>query len=243
MPRCLRLHKVPPHTGFCAICGARVLPGWAWLCLGALPLMLLYSVIISRRPLSPQPVETVIVTATEPASSPTRLSPSATSAPTLTFTPTQSPTPTPTPSPSPTPTATLNPKVVLFSYHDLYVIAMGAADGWVLKQDTHLDNCGWFTLIPQANGKVAILTCFNRYITSPRVGNKPQDWILQQEAQLDECGKFTVSDEGDGKYAFKTCAERYFTATDNTWGDLSWLIVAQTKDLKDWERFFLQPPK
>jgi hypothetical protein len=49
MPRCLHLHKVPRDTGFCAVCGARVLPDWVWLCLCALPLSLMYATAISSR--------------------------------------------------------------------------------------------------------------------------------------------------------------------------------------------------
>jgi hypothetical protein len=237
MPRCVRLHKVPPTSGFCAVCGTRVLPDWVWLCLCALPFALIYAVVVSSRAgtpadVNPSPivqtqvvVETIVVTATAPASTPRQALPIV------------------APSPTWTPAATLFPRVVLFSFHDLYVIAKGQGDGWVLKQETRLDDkCGWFKVIPQSDGKVALLTCYNRYVTSSRTGRERQDWVLRQETRLDECTKFTVHDLGNGVFAFETCAERYFTAGNGSWGDLSWLIIAQAKQVLDWERFTQQGP-
>jgi hypothetical protein len=253
MPRCVRLHKVPPTSGFCAVCGARVLPDWVWLCLCALPLALIYAVVVSSRAAMPSAVipspvvqtqvvvetviETIVITATEPAPTPRQALPMVAPSPTWT------PTPRPSPTASATPTATFHPRVVLFSFHDLYVIAKGQDDGWVLKQETKLDDqCGWFTLGPQSDGKVALLTCYNRYVTAPRTGITRQDWLLRQETRLDECGKFTVHDLGNGEFAFETCAGRYFTAGNDSWPGLQWSVVAETKELLDWERFRLQPP-
>jgi len=245
MPRCLCLHKVPPTAGFCAVCGARVLPDWVWLCLCALPLALIYAAVVSspaaKRPdAAPPPiVVTRIIIATvrmpTPTHTPLKVTPS----------PTWTPTPRPSPTASPTPTATLFPRLALLSYHDLYVIAKGEADGWVLKQEPKLEDlCAWFTVIPQDKGRVALLTCYNRYITSPRTGIADRrDWVLRQETMLvDDCGKFAAHDLGNGKFAFETCAERYITAGDNSWGDLSWLMIAQAEQVQDWERFTPQRP-
>ena len=230
MPRCLRLHRVPPTTGFCAVCGARVLPGWVWLCLCALPLSLIYGVFVS-----------ISDTATEPAFTPTRPLPTVTPSPTRAFTPTPSHTRTPTPSPSPT--ATLFPRAALLSFHDLYVIAKGKDDGWVLKQETRLDDqCGWFTLSRQANGKVALLTCYDRYVTAPRTGITRPDWLLRQESKLDDCGQFDLLELPNDEVAFRSCAGRFFTAGNDTWPGLEWLVVAETRQMLDWERFKLQPP-
>ena len=113
----------------------------------------------------------------------------------------------------------------------------------MLKQEALLDErCGWFTLSPQANGKVALLTCFNRYVTASRTGFSRQDWLLRQQTRLAECGMFTVHDLGGGEVAFETCAGRYFTAGDASWQGLEWLVVAETVDVLAWERFKLQPP-
>jgi hypothetical protein len=123
------------------------------------------------------------------------------------------------------------------------VIAKGQGDGWALKQEAKLDDkCGWFTLSPQSDGKVALLTCYNRYVTAPRTGITRQDWLLRQGTRLDECGKFTVHELGNGEFAFETCAGRYFTAGNDSWPGLQWSVVAETKELLSWERFGLQPP-
>ena len=260
MPRCLHLHKVPRDTGFCAVCGARVLPDWVWLCLCALPLSLMYATAISSRAAKPSvtapppvvvtvevtriveethPVEVIrIITATEPAPTPTRR------IPTVTLLPTWTPTPSPTPTASQMPTATLYPRLALLSNHDLYVIAKGAADDWVLKQEPKLDEkCSWFKVIPQEKDMVALLTCYNRYVTAPKTGMDRADWVLRQEISLEDCGKFTVHDLGNGEIAIETCTGRYFTAGDGNWpSGLQWLVVAETKEIKDWEKFTLQPP-
>ncbi len=245
MPRCLRLHPVPPTAGFCAMCGARVLPGWVWLCLCALPLSLLYNVFVSvsRRPSLIPIVETRIITATEPAFTPTRLLPIVTPSSTWTPTPSPSPTASATPTPSPSPTPTLFPRAALVSFHDLYVIAKGKDDGWVLKQEPRLDDpCGWFTLSRQANGKVALLTCYDRYVTAARTGITRPDWLLRQEPTLSDCGQFDLLELPNDEVALVSCAGRYFTAGNDTWPGLEWLVVAETRQMLDWERFKLLPP-
>jgi hypothetical protein len=247
MPRCLHLHKVPPTIGFCAVCGARVLPEWVWVCLCALPLALLYGTAVSLRAEPPPMVETHIITATESAPTPTRPVPTVTLAPIWAFISTPSPIWTPTFSPSPTtsatPTATLIPRVALLSFHDLYITAKGEDNDWVLRQETKLDEkCGWFTQIRQDNGNVALLTCYNRYVTAPRTGITRRDWLLRQEFNLDDCGKFIIHDLGGGDVAFESCAGRYFTAGNDTWTGTQWLVVAETENLLAWERFRLQQP-
>jgi hypothetical protein len=129
------------------------------------------------------------------------------------------------------------------SFHDLYVIAKGKDDGWVLKQGTRLDDqCGWFTLSRQANGKVALLTCYDRYVTAPRTGITRPDWLLRQESRLDDCGQFDLLELPNDEVALKSCAGRFFTAGNDTWLGLEWLVVAETRQMLDWERFKLQPP-
>lgn len=238
MPRCLRLHNVPPTAGFCALCGARVLPDWVWPCLWTLSLSLICGAAVSCP---------LIIAATEPAPTPTRPFPTVTPSPTWAFTPTPPRAWTPTPSPSPTasstPTATLFPRVALLSFHGRYVTAKGEGDGWVLIQETKLDdNCGWFTQIRQDNGQVALLTCYNRYVTAPRSGTIRWDWRLRQESNLDDCGKFIAYDVGSGEVAFESCAGKFFTAGNDTWTGMQWFVVAETDNLLAWERFKLQQP-
>ncbi len=256
MPRCLRLHKVPHDAGFCAVCGTRVLPDWVWLCLSVLPLTLVYAAALGSRgtkpPVAQAPivdppviVETRlvevtriieilhIITATEPASPPTRSLPTVTRTHALTM----------TPSATPAPTATLYPRAALLSFHDLYLVAKSEGYGWVIRQEPRLDDkCGWYTLSPQADGKVALLTCHNRYVTAPRTGVGRGDWLLRQETNLDECGKFTVVYLETGEVALKTCAGRFLTAGNTSWQGLEWLVVAETNEIKDWEKFTLLAP-
>ena len=250
MPRCLHLHKVTPSTGFCAKCGARVLPDWVWLCLLTLPLSLIYGAAVSWK---------LITAANKPAPTPTHLLPTVTSSPTWVFKQTPSRTSTPTTSPSPTasatptatpsqtasatPTATLFPRVALLSFHGRYVTAKGKDEDWVLRQETGLDDkCGWFTQIRQDNGTVALLTCYNRYVTAARTGAIRWDWRLRQESNLDDCGQFIVYDVGNDEVAFESCAGKFFTAGNDTWTGMPWLVVAETDNLLAWERFKLQQP-
>ena len=255
MPRCLRLHKVPATVSFCAVCGTRVLPGWVWLCLCAFPLALIFSAAV-RRPVhllpmaTPSPMATSTSTRTFiPTSTRTArpiVPPTEIFTPTCTWRPTHTPTPTPSPylTASATPTVRLYPRVALLSFHGRYVIAKGEADGWILRQETARDDpCAWFTLSPQTDGSIALLTCNNRYITAPETGIDRSDWLLRQELGLSECGLFNVHDLRNGEFAFETCSGTYFTAGDAGWDpDLQWTVVAETKVLLDWEKFRLEAP-
>lgn len=261
MPRCLRLHKIPPLAHYCAMCGAPVVPVWAWAGLAALLLTLLFAVLTrfsAGAPPARANTATLTVTGTPteaftPAptrtSTPTRTRiPTRTSTPTRTRIPTRTSTPTrtisPTPTRTPTPTATLYPRAALLTFHNRYVIAMGEAFSWTLRQEIGKDDrCALFTLIPQADGRVAFKTCHQRFVTAPRSGSTRADWLIRQEPELVECGKFFVIDLGDGGIALLTCAGQYWTAGDWAWeGSLQWAIVAETPALLDWEKFWFQLP-
>jgi hypothetical protein len=134
-------------------------------------------------------------------------------------------------------------RVVLLSAHKRYVTALGEDGGWLLKQEEELGECGEFYLIHLINGKVALLTCHGRYVTAPRRGIERSDWVLWQDSGLGDCGQFTVHDQGSTGVAFETCVGNFFTAGNDTWSGLEWLVVAETKEIKDWERFTLEPQR
>jgi len=143
-----------------------------------------------------------------------------------------------------TQTGTPSPRVALMSFHGRYVTAMGEDDGWVLKQETELSDCGRFTQYHLNNGRIALVTCHGRYVTAPRRGTTRLDWELWQESCLGDCGQFALYDQGGDSVAFETCAGRFVTAGDGNWpAGLAWSLVGETYDALDWERFtvLLQP--
>jgi len=129
-------------------------------------------------------------------------------------------------------------KVALRSFHGRYVTATGENSGWVLRQELELSECGWFTQHHLNNGKIALETCHDRYVTAPITGTARSDWLLKQEPELGDCGQFDLYELGDDRVAFKTCAGKFFTPGDDTWEpSLQWTVVAETDILKDWEIF------
>ncbi len=131
--------------------------------------------------------------------------------------------------------------VILKSFHNRYVIAMGEADNWSLRQETELSDCGRFTLRHLANGKVALETCHHKYVTAPKNGAAREDWLLGQEDKLKDCGQFELYELGNNRVTFKTCAGRFFTAGDGYWpADLAWTLVGETRNLDAWEIFTVQ---
>lgn len=129
-------------------------------------------------------------------------------------------------------------KVALVSFHGRYVTAEGSAGRWLLGQESGLSDCGLFTLDYLDNGKVALKTCHDRYVTAPKTGVTRSDWRLWQETELRGCGQFTLYDLGENEIALETCAENVITAGDGGWEeDLAWAIVGETDVVRDWERF------
>lgn len=137
-----------------------------------------------------------------------------------------------------TPTVTPLPpmEVALQTFHGRHVTAMGEEDGWVLRQETELTECGWFTQHHLANGRIALVTCHGRYVNAPKDGTTRWDWFLGQESQLSDCGQFELYDLGSDRVAFRTCAGRFFTAGDDGW-EPPWSVGAATDILLDWEIF------
>jgi hypothetical protein len=133
----------------------------------------------------------------------------------------------------------LPPKKVAFkSHHGRYVTAMGADDDWALRQEIELSDCGRFTQHHLANGKIALETCYGRYVTAPESGVTRRDWMLGQESKLGNCGQFDLYELGSDRVAFKTCADKFFTAGDGGWDPgLEWSVVGETDILLDWEIF------
>jgi hypothetical protein len=134
-------------------------------------------------------------------------------------------------------------KIALLSFHGRYVTALSGSDDWTLKQEPGLSDCGLFTLDYLDDGKVALKTCYNRYVTAPHVGVTRSDWRLGQRSELNDCGQFVLYDLGGNSVAFETCAGHLLTAGDGNWPeDLAWAIVGETNDLKDWERLTILQP-
>jgi len=141
-------------------------------------------------------------------------------------------------------------KVALKSYHNRYVIAQGEAQGWSLRQSSARgdDDCGWFTRYDLGqdrlgNARIALGTCYDRFVTAPRRGSTRQDWEVWQESGLGDCGQFALERRGDG-FALKTCAGKYLTAGDAGWeSPLQWGVVAETDKILDWEIFTILPQR
>jgi len=133
-------------------------------------------------------------------------------------------------------------EVAFRSFHGRYVTARGEDDGWALRQDTELGKCGRFIQYHLANGKVALETCYGRYIAAPNSGDTRQDWMLGQESKLGDCGQFDLYDLGNDRVALKTCAGKFLTAGDGNWPPgLEWSIIGETDSMEAWEVFTLEP--
>jgi hypothetical protein len=137
-----------------------------------------------------------------------------------------------------TPTVTPLPavKIALKSFHGRYVTAMGEENGWVPIQETELRECGRFIQHHLANGKIALETCRDRYVTAPKTGTERLGWMPRQESKLGDCGQFELYDLKSDRVAFITCAERFFTAGDGGREPL-WSVGRETDILLDWEIF------
>ena len=140
-------------------------------------------------------------------------------------------------------------RVFLHSAHGRYVIAEGAEDGWALRQSAGLDGRGWFTLYDLGYDNlgrrvVGLKAWTGRFVTAPMSGSTRQDRMLWQEAQPGDCARFSLESLAGGKIALRTCAGRYLTAGNDGPGwepPLTWAIVGETTELKDWEQFTLGP--
>jgi hypothetical protein len=101
------------------------------------------------------------------------------------------------------------------------------------------------------------LTCNNRFVTAPWLPNESTGSSLHdpqrrlwQEARLSDCGLFDLvhlpyDPERPGDLvAFRTCAGMVVTAGDGNWtGEMQWAVVAETSDMKEWEKFTLEPQR
>jgi len=138
---------------------------------------------------------------------------------------------------TPTPTSAASTPVALTTHHARYVTAMGDEGNWLLRQEPSLGECGWFTLQYLDDDKIALKTCYDKYVTASENGISDLDWALKQETSLSTCGEFTLYNLAGSKVAFKTCAGRYFTALHS---DGQWLVIARTDQEWEWERFTLE---
>ncbi len=72
--------------------------------------------------------------------------------------------------------------------------------------------------------------------------DQAEKWLLGQDPGLGDCEQFKMEEQPDAKVAFKTCADMVVTAADGGWpGDMAWSVVAETNEIKDWEKFTLEP--
>ncbi len=133
-------------------------------------------------------------------------------------------------------------QVVLKSFHNRYVTALGKNDNWTLKQETESSDCARFTMRHLANGKITLETCQRKYVVAPQNGATRENWMLGQEDKLSDCGQFDLYELGNNRVAFKTCAGRFITAGDGSWpGELAWAVVGETDILDAWEIFTALP--
>ena len=131
--------------------------------------------------------------------------------------------------------------VTLATFHGGYVTAMDGDQGWWLGQEPEPGDCAKFALLPLPDGKVAIRTCYQKYVTAPTMCGTDTDCALKQKADLGPCGQFTMYRLQTGEVAFETCVGRYFTALDsNREPALQWVVIARHDVLDRWERFKLR---
>jgi hypothetical protein len=136
------------------------------------------------------------------------------------------------------------PKISLVSAHGQFVTALGEGDDWLVKQEPGLTECGVFDFIYLGDDTVALRTCYNRYITAPRMANNQpvpphkEQFQLWQDSAMGDCGKFKVLDLDGYFIALKTCAGMVVTAGDGNWGPpMEWAVVAETDQVSSWEKF------
>ncbi len=128
-------------------------------------------------------------------------------------------------------------EVAFRSHHGKYVTAMGASDDWVLKQESDLSPCAWFTLQHVGDGNLNLMTCHGRYVTASKTGESREDWLLRQLPQATKCAEFLLQDLEHNRVALQTCASRFVTAGDGGWGDLAWSLVSEQIEILGWEEF------
>jgi len=175
------------------------------------------------------------------------------STPTSTLVPSPIATDTPTTSPTALPTLVPSPIteiIALRTYHGTYVTAMDANKDWKLAQTQELKDWEKFTLLCLDDGKVALRTYHGTYVTAMN-DEDDRDWKLAQTQELKDWEKFTLFNaetrtqlpcldalklfrNGEVNIALRTYHGRYVTAMDANKG---WVIRAQTRELKDWEKF------
>ncbi len=61
-------------------------------------------------------------------------------------------------------------QIALQSYHGRWVAAQDEREGWTLRQRPNLEGegCTWFTRYDLGSDKIALKTCYGRFVTAPR---------------------------------------------------------------------------
>ncbi len=118
-------------------------------------------------------------------------------------------------------------EVAFKTIHGQYITAEQGEgdDGWDLGQQPELDESGWFTQQSLANGKIALVSYYDRYVTARKDGDDREDRLLGQESELSDCGQFDLYELGSGRVALKTCAGHFVTPGDASWSGLEWKVV------------------
>jgi len=140
-------------------------------------------------------------------------------------------------------------QVALKTHHARYVVAQGAEQDWSLRQSVDLgqDGCGLFTrydLGYDALGRerIALESCYGRFVTSPRRGTTRLDRQVWQESAPGDCATFSL-EPCDNGFALITCSGRYLTAGDAGSGwepPLQWAVIMEADRVLEWEIFEIQ---
>ena len=157
-----------------------------------------------------------------------------TPSPMLTSTPISALTSAPADDSTSTPVSTPE-RVILRTFHGMYVRATNQEHDWVLKGDaTEAHAWETFTLVDQGNDKVALLTDHGMYV---RATDEELDWVLKGDATDVQAWEiFTLVDQENGQVALRTHHGMYVRATHEADG---WVLKGDARQVKDWEIFTL----
>ena len=136
-------------------------------------------------------------------------------------------------------------KITLKTAHGRWVVAQGEDQDWALWQSDEPDpgECGWFIRHELGRdefgqARIALETCYGRFVTVPRRGTSRLDLEVWQDSGLGDCAYLTVEPHENRDAAFRTCTGKYLTAGDAgpEW-PTPWAIVVEADQVRAWEIF------